>query len=48
MPSEATAVSVMIRLSRIDSPGRVQMVPKRWSTVRSKYGLPSMLGISQP
>ena len=43
-----TAVSVMMRLSRIDNPGRLQIVPNRWSTVRSKYGSPSMLGISQP
>ena len=47
-PTAVTAVSVMMRLSRIDKPGRVQMVPNRWSTVRSKYASPSMLGISQP
>ena len=39
LPAAVTAVSVMMRLSRIDNPGRDQMSPNRWSTVRSKYGV---------
>ena len=48
MPSAvSTPISVMIRLSRMDNPGRHQMVPKRWSTVSAKYS-PGISGISQP
>ena len=47
MPCAVSTPSIIIRLSRIDSPGRVQMVPKRWSTVSAKYS-PGMSGISQP
>jgi len=40
-PSAVTTVSVMILLSRIVSPGRVQMVPNRWSAVSAMTKSPS-------
>ena len=43
-----THVNVINRFSRMLNPGLLQMVPNKWSTVRSKYGSPSMLGMSQP
>ena len=41
VPRAVTTVNVIIRLSRIDSPGRVQMVPKGGRRSEAKYSSPS-------